>query len=140
MTGHCAALTNGVAAAMVSHARQEAPRECCGLLLGDGHHVVHSVPARNIAEDPTRRYKVDPRDHLAAVRAARLRSLDVIGAYHSHPRSAAIPSPTDAAEAFGEFLFVIIGLAVEPPDLTAWGWNNGNFMSVPLVRFGEGQG
>jgi proteasome lid subunit RPN8/RPN11 len=58
----------------------------------------------------------------------------VIGAYHSHPRSAAAPSATDAAQGFGDFVFVIVGLAAEPPELTAWVWAGGNFAAVPLVR------
>jgi desampylase len=91
-------------------------------------------PAANVADDPLRRYLIDPRDHLGAIREARARGLQVIGAYHSHPRSAAVPSATDAAEGFGNFVFVIAGLALEPPELTAWAWSDGNFTAVPLVR------
>ena len=50
------------------------------------------------------------------------------------PASAAQPSPTDAAEAFGDFLFVIVGLGAGPPEVTAWIWADGNFTAVPLVR------
>ena len=59
----------------------------------------------------------------------------MVGAYHSHPRSTAVPSATDVAEGFGNFVFVIAGLSVEPPELTAWQWTDGNFAAVPLVRF-----
>ena len=123
-----------VEAAIVAHARATAPEECCGLLLGDAGGIRDAAPARNIADDPVRRYLIDPVDHLAAIRAGRSRALEVIGAYHSHPRSAALPSATDAAEAFGGFVFVIVGLAAEPPELRAWRWDNGNFTAVPLVR------
>jgi proteasome lid subunit RPN8/RPN11 len=57
-----------------------------------------------------------------------------VGAYHSHPRSRAIPSPTDAAEGFGHFVFLIAGLGTDPPELTAWVWVDGNFVAAPLVR------
>ena len=127
-------LPGGVEAAIIAHARQEAPQECCGLLIGDDTRMIAAVRARNIAETPTRRYLIDPRDHLKAIRTARERGLQVIGAYHSHPQSPAVPSATDAAEGFGQFLYVIVGLAPEPPELTAWTWADGNFAAVPLVR------
>jgi desampylase len=134
------AFPEAVEAALVAHARAAAPAECCGLLIGTADEVVDAVTARNVADDPAARYLIDPRDHLQALRAARRSGLDVIGAYHSHPRSAARPSQTDAAEAFAEFLFVIVGLATEPPEVTGWIWADGNFAAVPLVRFPEGKG
>ena len=127
-------LADGVVRAILNHAREVAPQECCGLLLGDAQHVTDAIRARNIAAAPEHRYLIDPRDHLRAIRVARTRGLEVVGAYHSHPRSPAVPSATDAAEAFAQFLFVIAGLGVEPPELTGWRWEDGNFTAVPLVR------
>jgi proteasome lid subunit RPN8/RPN11 len=127
-----------VRAAVLRHARETTPHECCGLLIGHGDVITKAVAVRNLAADPTTRYVIDPREHLAAVRAARAQSLEVIGAYHSHPRSTATPSATDAAEAFTNFLFLIVGLGVDPPQLTAWRWIDGNFDPVPLVRVGKG--
>lgn len=96
---------------MLSHARAEAPRECCGLLVGTLDSIVRSVRARNLEAKATR-YLIDPEDHFAAVRAARTDGLEVVGAYHSHPSSAAVPSSTDLAEANSgaDFLYVIVSL------------------------------
>lgn len=127
-------LPDGVAAAIVAHAREEAPRECCGLLVGTQERITEAVRASNIAADPRRQYLVDPRDHLAAVRLSRARGEQVIGAYHSHPRSPAVPSATDAAEGFSHFLFIIVSLAAPAPALSGWRWEDGNFAAVPLVR------
>jgi proteasome lid subunit RPN8/RPN11 len=126
--------------AIVEHARLESPSECCGLLIGDADGIAEAIPARNIATDVAREYLIDPRDHLRAIRAARARGLDVVGAYHSHPRSAAAPSPTDAAAAFSDFVYLIVGLRREPPELAAWTWADGNFTAVPLVRVPKGAG
>jgi proteasome lid subunit RPN8/RPN11 len=123
-----------VEATLVAHARREAPSECCGLLLGDGDAIVEAHPARNLAADPSRHYLVDPRDHLAAIRRARGRKLEVVGGYHSHPASAAKPSQTDADSGFSDFLFVIVGLGAAQPDVAGWTWTDGNFTRVPLVR------
>ena len=94
---------------MLAHARQEAPRECCGLLVGRGASIVRSVRARNLDARATR-YLIDPGDHFAAIRSARTEGLDVVGAYHSHPSSPPIPSATDIAEADSgrDFLYVIV--------------------------------
>jgi len=100
-----------VVADMLSHAREEAPRECCGLLIGAGQSVVRSVRASNLDASATR-YLIDPRDHFKAIRAARADGLEVIGAYHSHPASAPVPSATDIAEANSgsDFVYVIVSL------------------------------
>ena len=127
-------LPASIEAAIVAHAREAAPAECCGLLLGDGSTIRAATPARNIADDVLRRYLIDPADHLQAIRDARQRALDVIGAYHSHPRSSATPSPTDEAGAFSGFVFLIVGLGLESPEVRAWTWTDGNFTALPLVR------
>jgi proteasome lid subunit RPN8/RPN11 len=80
-----------------AHAQAEAPAECCGLLIGRGTAIDEAVPARNLADSPTR-FLVDPQDHISVLRAARGRGFDVVGFFHSHPHSAAWPSPTDVAE------------------------------------------
>jgi [CysO sulfur-carrier protein]-S-L-cysteine hydrolase len=119
-----------VIAEMLAHAREEAPRECCGLLIGKGASVVRSVRARNLDAKATR-YLIDPEDHFAAIRTARAEGLEVIGAYHSHPASAPIPSATDVAEANSgsDFLYVIVSLINE--DVQAYRIANGRFVSIP---------
>ena len=127
-------ITQAAEAAILAHARLQAPEECCGLLLGTGADVVEAVAVPNVAEHPLRRYQIDPHAHLRVIHEARERSLDVIGAYHSHPRSKPVPSETDRAEAFSGFYFLIAGLGVDPPELRAWIWMDGNFAAVPFVR------
>ena len=72
--------------------------------------VEESVRTANL-EAGNARFLVDPAEHFALVKRLRGTGRDVVGAYHSHPRSAAVPSPTDVAEAFSEeFLCVIVSL------------------------------
>ena len=80
-----------------AHADQDAPRECCGLLIGRQRVILECARALNLAEGTTR-FLLDPRDHIRAMREARARQMDVVGFYHSHPRSRAYPSETDVAE------------------------------------------
>jgi proteasome lid subunit RPN8/RPN11 len=57
--------------------------------------------------------------------------LDVIGAYHSHPSSAPVPSQTDIAEANSgsDFLYVIVSLIAD--DVRAYRIDQG--VSKPLA-------
>lgn len=118
--------------AIVAEAVAAAPREACGLLLGRGREVHRIRPARNVDASPTR-YTIDPADHFAALREARREGLTVIGAYHSHPAGPPEPSPTDRAEAVGDFVYVIVGLA-PAPAVAAWRLVDGNFSGLSLVR------
>jgi proteasome lid subunit RPN8/RPN11 len=96
---------------VLAHARDEDPLECCGILLGAGQRIVSAVRARNIADDPSHRFLLDPADHIAALRSAREHGLVVVGFYHSHPHSPARPSPTDIAEAtYAGAVSLIVGV------------------------------
>lgn len=120
--------------AIIAHARAEAPNECCGLLVGRGGTIGECVPARNAKEGPAT-YLIDPADQFAAIRRTRREGSAILGAYHSHPRSRAVPSPTDVAEAhFPELVYVIVSLA-DPatPEVRGYLIEAGNFVAVPLV-------
>jgi len=119
--------------AIVSHAREEAPRECCGLLLGAGRQVVRAVRTRN-ALDSTTRFLVDAADHFAVLREARASGLSIIGAYHSHPTSPPVPSGRDLEEAAYDFVYLIVGLASPAaPDVRAFDLKERNFRPLRLV-------
>ena len=114
---HAVRIPAAALAAIVAHARTERPRECCGLLVGIGDRVVEAVATANAAADPLRGYEIPPIEHIRQMRRCRTLTADtgqrheVIGAYHSHPRSAPDPSATDVAQAFKDFLYVIAGPA-----------------------------
>jgi proteasome lid subunit RPN8/RPN11 len=123
---------------MVSHAREESPNECCGLLIGGAFEITGIERARNLRSSPVR-FLIDPEAHFAAIKRARATGLDVVGAYHSHPDSAALPSSTDHAEvSYPEFLHVIVSLADDStaPEVRAYRLVEGNFEAVELVVLG----
>ena len=122
-----------------AHAARDSPHECCGLLLGTSEEIAEAVATRNVAAEPLRTYEISPVEHLAQIRRCRelTRSgmdIHVVGAYHSHPRSAPVPSPTDLAQAFEEFLYVIAGPADSGGSLEvrAYRLTNGRFQAVEL--------
>jgi [CysO sulfur-carrier protein]-S-L-cysteine hydrolase len=105
-------------AAMLAHARGEAPREACGLLAGAGGTVRRTYRMRNVSPEPETRYLADPEQQLRAFRDMERRGWEMLATYHSHPLTAAYPSPTDVERAYYPAArYVIISLAA--PALVA---------------------
>lgn len=125
-------IPQAVVADMLAHAREAAPLECCGLLIGMAETVERSVRTRN-ADPRAARYLIDPNDQFAAIRAARSQDREVMGAYHSHPASASVPSETDIAEvnSGAGFLYVIVSLVGD--DVRAFRFNDGKAIEVSLT-------
>ena len=119
--------------AIVAHARESLPGECCGLLIGTPLRIDSAQPARNL-ESGTTRFLIDPRDHFAAVHAARESRRFVVGVYHSHPNTPATPSPADRAEAsYDDYVYLIVSLATEPPDARLYRLEDRVFIEEPLL-------
>lgn len=90
------------------------PEEGAGLLLGileaDGvRRVTRLLPMPNRWEDGDRRrrYRLDPRDLMAAEDRAEAEGLSVLGVFHSHPDHPAVPSSFDVDQAFPFFAYLI---------------------------------
>jgi proteasome lid subunit RPN8/RPN11 len=127
-----------VLADMAAHAVAEAPRECCGLLVGRDGHVDESVRTGNLEPGVTR-FLVEPAAHFALMKRLRGTGREIVGAYHSHPRSEAVPSATDIAESVSEdFLCVIVSLVdPERPVTRAYQLRDGGAQEL-IVRAVDG--
>ena len=109
-----------VRAAIVRHARREAPRECCGFLLGAGRRVQFALPLANVDSRPKSRYRIDDRQHIEVRRWLRRLAppLEIVGVYHSHPNAPARPSASDVAEAnYPDWVFAIVSLNGSREDI-----------------------
>jgi desampylase len=122
---------------IVGNAREAAPNECCGLLLGLGDEILEALPTRNIADQPASRFIIDPHDHIRGRREARARGLEVVGFYHSHPRSSPEPSTRDLDEfTYPGHLYAIVSLRGEPAEVSLFRFDAGNFQRVSFVTVG----
>jgi proteasome lid subunit RPN8/RPN11 len=120
--------------AMIAHAKQESPMECCGLLAGRHSSVSRIFPLRNELGSPVT-YSADPRDLFAAYREMRESDLELVAIYHSHPTSEARPSRIDLAENYyGEVPRVIVSLASPKPVVRAILLYNNHFQEVECRR------
>ena len=101
-------------AAMVAHARESYPNECCGAMLGDntGDKTVNAAMRLDnaFAGAQAARYELRPEDLLAADKAARERHMDLIGIYHSHPDCDAYFSKTDLQNSCPWYSFVVLSI------------------------------
>ena len=107
---------------ILKHARDAAPRECCGLIGGIGARTQTVYRLRNAAADPLIAYEASPEDLFAAQRSMRARGEQLLAIYHSHPRSAdPKPSATDVRLAYyPSAVYLIVGLGGEQPNLGAF--------------------
>ena len=119
MTARTLHLPDELAARVLLAASRAYPNECCGLIEGDdapdGWRALAIHEAKNLAEDPQRRFLIDPQAQFDLMRRLRESETRIIGCFHSHPDGEPVPSATDRAEAYeSDFLYLI---AAGQPDL-----------------------
>jgi len=107
---------------MYAHAREVSPAECCGLIGGSNDRVQTVYRLRNVAADPLVGYEAAPEELFAAQRSMRERGEQLLGIYHSHPRSREpVPSATDVRLAYyPSAIYFIIGLGEMNETLRAF--------------------
>jgi proteasome lid subunit RPN8/RPN11 len=119
---------------IIAHAREDAPRECCGIIAGEADRPIQLYRARNIAEG-NRLYEIDPQQ-LIDLEFNELPSqgTEIIAIYHSHPESPPLPSPTDIALAFWpDAVYLICSLAnPDLPEIRGWRIRDGAVAEVSL--------
>jgi desampylase len=118
----------------VAHARETAPRECCGLLFGDGEVADRLVRGRNVHATPETRYEIDPAQLREAIAGNDDTDRFLVGIYHSHPRTEPKPSEFDIANArWPEQVYVLTSLRFDPPEVFAYRIKGGKSEKISIV-------
>lgn len=109
------------------HGVRDYPYECCGLLIGrytsDGKIVSETYPISNAREESAKRnrFLITPDELLGGERYATQKDLEVVGFYHSHPDSPAVPSQYDLEHAWPTYSYIIVSTTAEQAhDLFSW--------------------
>lgn len=109
------------------HLRSTYPNEGGGFLFGtatpDGIAIAGINPVTNVfaAEEQYHRYAMTPQDWAHQEDAAEERGLTLVGYYHSHPDSPAIPSIFDRDHALPNFVYIITQVQDgEAVDMRVW--------------------
>jgi proteasome lid subunit RPN8/RPN11 len=105
-----------MAAAMRAHARAEAPREACGIIVGSapaasGGAPLRWIPTTNVLASSTL-YEIDAAQLLRISIDADDAGEYIWGIVHSHVASPAVPSVTDTSVAgYPDALYLLVSLA-----------------------------
>ena len=133
-------LTESQYATIVGNCYDGLPDEACGLLLGplggSGEAtgiVTEARPCRN-ADASAMTYTIDPRDMLAAMRAAEAGGHEIVGVWHSHTRTDAYPSPTDVRQSVDPaWFYVIVSMRDQAPVLRSYRIRNGEIAETAVA-------
>ena len=117
---------------MISHARAEAPNECCGMVAARGGEAVAVHRAVNAAASPLR-YEIDGAEQYRIQMEIEDAGMELGAIYHSHTRSAPYPSQTDINLAFyPDSVYVIVGLAGDEPEVRGFRIVDGDVREAEL--------
>ena len=113
--------------AIRAHGISDYPYECCGLLLGHfspaGKIVTETLPISNAREESAKRnrFLITPEELLRGEQYARAKNLEIVGFYHSHPDSPAVPSQYDLEHAWPTYSYIIVSTSADrADDLFSW--------------------
>ncbi len=122
-------------------ARRGVPNEVCGYLAGlrgDSLRVREVYGVQNALLSPTA-FALDGQSMIDAERQIEEDGLELLGVFHSHPTSPAVPSPRDRGDAgsydpFGYLAHLIVSLARDEPEVRAWSYGtDGQSMELDII-------
>ena len=120
--------------AMVVHALEEDPNECCGLLAGKDGTLVGHYRMTNAEKSPYR-YNMDGKELLATLREIEDNGGEIAVIYHSHTHSPAYPSATDIRLAtWPEAYYLVVSLLdKQDPELRVFRIVDGEVTEEPVT-------
>jgi len=96
---------------ILTHAQQHEHTESCGLISSSDGNPAHYYAVKNIAAEPSIRFEMEPKQHIAAMKHMREHGEDLHAIVHSHPESPPVPSATDMQEAgYPNAYYIIVSL------------------------------
>ena len=101
------------------------PYEACGVLIGTTDritaHVEKARPIRNVKRTH-RSFELDPKEHYNAWNEAEKNGTEIVGVYHTHPVSSAVPSLWDRETMQND---TSVWLIAGADGMRAYVWGNG---------------
>ncbi|WP_138753287.1 M67 family metallopeptidase [Paenibacillus sinopodophylli] len=129
---------------LISICMEAKPIEACGILAssftedstGDQRLIDTIIPITNTHIDPTHAFSFDPSEWAAAYYTMQKNRQSLVGLFHSHPRTEAIPSSSDS-EGFlpaSELSYWIVSLRnITEPEVRPYYRTAGHFVPLELV-------
>lgn len=96
---------------ILTHAQQHEHTESCGLISASAGKPAHYYAVKNIAEDPSTHFEMEPKQQIAAMKHMREHDEDLLAIVHSHPMSPPVPSAADMqASGYPDAYYIIVSL------------------------------
>lgn len=124
-----------LATRLLFEAQKQTDVEVCGFVSAHNGVPFDLYPVTNVADDPARRFEMDPREQIAAMKAMRARGETMWAIYHSHPSTPPEPSVHDL-EGLGypDALYLIISLNIKGVlEMRAWQQTDGQMVERVLT-------
>lgn len=108
---------------------EKTAEESCGFLFGsdlDTHRIISTImEVDNDSFDRRRTFRISPRNYMKAENYAACNNLQMLGIFHSHPDSPAIPSEFDRVAAQPYFSYLILSVMNRKmTDMRSWSLKN----------------
>jgi [CysO sulfur-carrier protein]-S-L-cysteine hydrolase len=118
---------------IVSHAREEAPNECCGIIAGGDGRATSVHRASNALASPVS-YEIEATDLYRIWKRIEEDGEELIAFYHSHVKAPPRPSQTDInwADNWPGASHLICSLGGEEPVISAFEIGDGRVEEVEL--------
>ena len=120
--------------AMIEHALEDDPDECCGLLAMKDGVVMEHYRMKNVERSPYR-YSMDGKELMLRNNAIEDAGWQIGVIYHSHTHSPAYPSDTDVRLAtWPDAYYLLVSLMnKEHPDVRVFSIVDGKVIEEPVV-------
>ena len=116
---------------MLAHAASTPDIEVCGLLGGHEDRATSVYPVKNIAQNQTCRFLMDPEQQIAAMRNMRERGEEFWGIYHSHPHAPPILSSRDRnSAAYPDVFYFILSPSDKKTMIKCYYFDGRDFQEV----------
>lgn len=118
---------------MLTHAASTPDIEVCGLLGGHGDRALSVYPVKNIAQNQSRQFLMDPEQQIDTMRNMREKGEQLWGIYHSHPDTPATPSTRDRLyAAYPDIFYIILSLEYKSPVIKCYYFDGDSFLEVSV--------
>ena len=120
---------------IVSHALDDDPDECCGILAGQNSQVSKLYRMTNV-DHSSYRYNMDPKELYKIYTEIDNDGLEIVGIYHSHTHSEAYPSDTDVRlVTWPDASYILVSLMdKKKPEVRAFRITEGNIAEEQIVE------
>ncbi len=122
--------------AIIAHAQEDDPNECCGILAGKDNQVLRQYRMTNVEHSPFR-YSMDGKEMLVVLNEIDDKHWELMAIYHSHTHSPAYPSATDVRLAtWPDASYILVSLQDKSaPNLRSFAIDDGEISehSVAII-------